>query len=231
MPRAEHMLLESRGGRRNSPWPTVFSVIVTIHAALPGVDRWCSAGRQSTVPVLGSSQSGNSMSAAADTEELGDPMTHDHPLDSRAGGGGHRRTPTSAFLPMKRIRAVIFDLDGTLAPSKSRVSDSTATGLIRLLGRVDVCIISGGTFEQFDHQVLKYLTGSENLARLHLMPTCGTRYYRWTSGSWMLIYAEVLEPDVRARVIAVLSEGAKSLGLTGGTTWGPTVEDRGTQVT
>jgi phosphomannomutase len=157
-----------------------------------------------------------------------------HPATPETTRTGHRsvnRPPTSTYLASKHIRAVIFDLDGTLAPSKSRIAPSTADLLMQLLDRVDVCIISGGTFEQFNTQVLRYLTESQNLTRLHLMPTCGTRYYRWVSGSWQLVYAEDLAPEVRTRIIAVLTEGARTLGLTGARTWGPTVQDRGTQIT
>ena len=104
------------------------------------------------------------------------------PENTRTGDRSHPRPLTSTYLLSKHIQAVIFDLDGTLAPSKSRIADSTAHLLTRLLETVAVCIISGGTFEQFDTQVLPYLTASQNLTRLHLMPTCGTRYYRWVSG-------------------------------------------------
>ena len=49
-------------------------------------------------------------------------------------------------------RTVMFDLDATLAPSKGEISPATADQLCHLLSIVDVCIISGGRFEQFDAQ-------------------------------------------------------------------------------
>lgn len=72
---------------------------------------------------------------------------------------------------MTPYRVAMFDLDGTLAASKSDISPSTAHMLCVLLSTVDVCIISGGRFEQFDAQVLRHLDKSCDLARLHLMPT------------------------------------------------------------
>lgn len=79
---------------------------------------------------------------------------------------------------MKKL--IAFDLDNTLAESKSQIADVTALGLGRLLEKYDVCIISGGRFEQFVKQVVSRLEVSdESLARLHIMPTCGTRYYRY----------------------------------------------------
>ena len=130
-----------------------------------------------------------------------------------------------------RYRAVMFDLDGTLAPSKGQISTATAEQLCHLLSIVDVCIISGGRFEQFDAQVLRHLDGSCALGRLHLMPTCGTRYLRWTDGSWTEVYFEKLSPDERRRAFDVLRSGAERLGFWTTDTWGPALEDRGSQVT
>ncbi|HET9658150.1 MAG TPA: HAD-IIB family hydrolase [Kineosporiaceae bacterium] len=131
-----------------------------------------------------------------------------------------------------RPRAVVFDLDDTLAPSKSTINPRMAALLVQLLARVEVCIISGGRFEQFDSQVLRHLEAGEDLlTRLHLMPTCGTRYLSWGDGAWQEIYAEDLDEDEKSRVIQVLREGAQALGLWEEHTWGDVIEDRGSQIT
>jgi hydroxymethylpyrimidine pyrophosphatase-like HAD family hydrolase len=89
------------------------------------------------------------------------------------------------------LRVLAFDLDDTLAVSKCPVDPVMAALLARLLDRVDVCIISGGRFEQFDTQVLRNLSIDDaRRRRLHLMPTCGTRYYRWGGDAWQQVYAE-----------------------------------------
>ena len=129
------------------------------------------------------------------------------------------------------LRAVIFDLDDTLAPSKSPIDPSMAELLLRLLDEVEVCIISGGRFEQFQSQVLAFLGHSERLERLHLMPTCGTRYYRWRGGQWSQIYAQDLTEDEKSRTISTLTEQAHQLGLWAEHPWGPIIEDRGSQIT
>ena len=72
-------------------------------------------------------------------------------------------------------RVVAFDLDDTLTVSKSKIDPRMAALLASLLTETDVCIISGGTAEQFHRQVLDFLDIDDALrARLHLMPTCGT---------------------------------------------------------
>jgi hydroxymethylpyrimidine pyrophosphatase-like HAD family hydrolase len=66
---------------------------------------------------------------------------------------------------------VAFDLDDTLAPSKSPIDPEMARLLVRLLDVVEVCIISGGQFQQFQTQVVDELPldDPEALGRLHLM--------------------------------------------------------------
>jgi phosphomannomutase len=131
-----------------------------------------------------------------------------------------------------RVRAVVFDLDDTLAVSKSQIDPRMARLLTRLMACTEVCIISGGRFEQFESQVLVHLNAdSRSLESLHLMPTCGTRYYRWQDPVWKLLYAEDLADDEKRRVVAVLAEGARHLGLWESHVWGERIEDRGSQIT
>lgn len=133
---------------------------------------------------------------------------------------------------MKDYRLLAFDLDETLAPSKSALPEPMAAILSELLGLCEVCIISGGQFGQFEAQVLSRIeTDEERLARLHLMPTCGTRYVVREAGAWRDVYARNLDPrEVEAAFVA-LEEEAKRLGLWEERTWGPILEDRGSQVT
>jgi phosphomannomutase len=133
---------------------------------------------------------------------------------------------------MDSVKVIAFDLDDTLAVSKSPVDERMAGLLGRLLSVVEVCVISGGRYEQFEKQVLDRLdAGPAALARLHLMPTCGTRYYRWQDGGWQQVYAEDLSDADKQRVIRVLTEGAQELGLWESEPWGELIEDRGSQVT
>jgi hypothetical protein len=55
----------------------------------------------------------------------------------------------------RQWQVAMFDLDDTLCASKTTISPEMAHMLRSLLGVVDVCIISGGRFEQFEVQVLK----------------------------------------------------------------------------
>lgn len=136
--------------------------------------------------------------------------------------------------PLSRApRLVAFDLDDTLAPSKSPLDPRMAGLLLELLDVVEVCVISGGQFGQFQMQVVDRLTGADPaaLARLHLMPTCGTQYYRHSGAAWDQVYAQNLTDDEKQRALAAVEGQAKELGLWESETWGPILEDRGSQIT
>jgi hydroxymethylpyrimidine pyrophosphatase-like HAD family hydrolase len=49
---------------------------------------------------------------------------------------------------MKKL--IVFDLDGTLAPSKSSLDAEMLTLLHDLLGVIKVAVISGGAWPQFE---------------------------------------------------------------------------------
>lgn len=124
-----------------------------------------------------------------------------------------------------------FDLDDTLAPSKSPLPDAMRTALLALLEKAQVAIISGGQFGQFQAQVIRRLPESDLLDGLHLMPTSGTRYYKHAHGEWREVYAHALSEEKRRACAVALEAEAKALGLWEERTWGPQIEDRGSQVT
>ncbi len=128
-------------------------------------------------------------------------------------------------------KVLAFDLDGTLAPSKSYLPKQVGTVLEKLLGYFDICVISGGKFGQFETQLLNGLEASEEkLRKLHLMPTCGTQYYRYDNG-WQQVYAENFTNDEKQAIISALNEGIDALGFREPQVWGDIIEDRGSQIT
>ncbi len=133
---------------------------------------------------------------------------------------------------MKKVLA--FDLDDTLAVTKSPISDEMSATLGGILEEFEVCIISGGRYEQFKTQVVDRLhIEPHKLNKLHLMPTCGTRYYRYNEldGEWQIQYAEDLTEEQKKQVIEVLEKSAKELGLWEDNPAGDIIEDRGSQIT
>lgn len=133
---------------------------------------------------------------------------------------------------MKKL--IAFDLDGTLADSKSAADPRMLELFGQLLEKLQVCVISGGKFEQFKKQILNGLEASpEQLKNLHLMPTCGTRYlcYDPVAQDWQQVYAEDFTEPEKARIIAALNKGIDDLGHRETKIYGECIEDRGSQIT
>jgi phosphomannomutase len=133
---------------------------------------------------------------------------------------------------MKKV--VAFDLDGTLAESKSALTDRMAELLNQLLEKFHVCVISGGKFGQFEKQLLANLKADPSkLEKLHLMPTCGTRYYVFdiAKGDWEQVYAEDFAESEKKKIIKALNDGIDKLDMRETKPWGDLIEDRGSQIT
>jgi len=131
-------------------------------------------------------------------------------------------------------KIIAFDLDGTLAESKSALSDAMAEILNKLLTKFQVCVISGGKFEQFEKQLLANLKADPiKLEALHLMPTCGTRYYRYdvVKSAWQKVYSEDFDADERKKIIDAMNAALDDLDMREIKLWGEIIEDRGSQVT
>jgi phosphomannomutase len=129
---------------------------------------------------------------------------------------------------MKKL--IVFDLDGTLAPSKSSVDAEMLTLLHDLLRVVKVAVISGGAWPQFEKQLLSNLPHDECLANLSLLPTCGTKFFQY-AGEWKELYSEDLTSDEKERIVSCLKTAVETAGIHVDKTWGETIEDRGSQIT
>ena len=129
---------------------------------------------------------------------------------------------------MKRL--IVFDLDGTLAESKSSLDAEMATLLSALLGIVKVAVISGGNWPQFEKQVLSNLPHDEHLKNLSLLPTCGTKFYQY-AGDWKKIYSEDFTADQKAKIVSSLKKALGEAGFKVEKVWGEVIEDRGSQIT
>lgn len=129
-------------------------------------------------------------------------------------------------------KIIAFDLDGTLAPSKSPLPDRMEKLLTSLLDKFQVCVISGGKYQLFQSQILANLHAStQQLSKLHLMPTSGTRYYHFKQGQWRQVYAEDLSQSQKSKIIKALNEGLDEMGWRPKKVWGEIVEDRDSQIT
>ena len=129
---------------------------------------------------------------------------------------------------MKKL--IVFDLDGTLAESKASFDTEMAALFGALLKIVRVAVISGGDWPQFEKQVLSNLPHDDHLKNLSLLPTCGTKFYRYTA-DWKKIYSEDFTAEEKEKIISSLKQAIGASGFKVEKVWGETIEDRGSQIT
>ncbi len=130
---------------------------------------------------------------------------------------------------MKKL--IVFDLDGTLAESKAAIDKQMVTVLDALLNVAKVAIISGGDWPQFEKQVLAKLGHIKQLKNLYILPTCGTKFYRYKKSGWVKLYSEDFTPDEKTKIIDSLNEAVEESHIKPAKTWGEQIEDRGSQIT
>lgn len=129
------------------------------------------------------------------------------------------------------LKLIVFDLDGTLAESKSPVESEMAHLLGELLRVVEVAVISGGDWPQFRQQLIAGLPDGGYLERLSLLPTCGTKYYSYEGGFWRQKYSLELRTDEKKKIKKSLRKALELSGLQSEKSWGETIEDRDSQIT
>lgn len=131
-----------------------------------------------------------------------------------------------------RPKLIAFDLDGTLAESKQRVSADMGELLSRLLEHHLVSIMSGASFSQFEKQVLPALTEAAALSRLFIFPTNAAQCYTYKNGSWALAYDRSFDVFQKGRIMQAIKEALEETGFAHptGQVWGERIEDRGAQI-
>jgi HAD superfamily hydrolase (TIGR01484 family) len=125
---------------------------------------------------------------------------------------------------------VVFDLDGTLAESKSPIDPEMASLIGALLTIMKVAVISGGDWPQFSKQLLGGLAHGDKLKNLSLLPTCGTKFYRYT-GAWQALYSENFTADEKTKILRSLTQALAASGYKPAKVWGEVTQDRGSQIT
>lgn len=133
----------------------------------------------------------------------------------------------------KSKKLIVFDLDGTLAQSKSSMDVEMSELLTQLLQKKGVAVMSGGSYEQFQNQFLGSLKCSGNLlSSLYLFPTCATSFYRYKNNKWVNIYDESLEKKDRQKIKDSFSRALSNAGFVIPIKlYGELLDDRGTQIT
>ncbi len=132
----------------------------------------------------------------------------------------------------RKKQLVVFDLDGTLAPSKAPIDGEMDRLFTKLLSVKRVAVIGGGKYDLFKSQLITKLTTPKELLRnLFLFPTTSTAFYRYDAG-WKKVYRHVLSREERVAIKKAFRDVLKESGyVPPRRTYGKVLEDRGTQIT
>jgi HAD superfamily hydrolase (TIGR01484 family) len=132
----------------------------------------------------------------------------------------------------KNKELIVFDLDGTLTPSKSSLESDMSRALAALLAKKKVAVIGGGKYSQFKKQLVLHLrVAPELLGNLFLFPTVGTSFYRYHRG-WRPVYEKSFPLREKKKIKAALKAALSAIYYRPPRKlWGGATEDRHTQIT
>ncbi len=142
------------------------------------------------------------------------------------------KPPLSDIDKLRQKKLIVFDIDGTLTPSKAPADKEMIELLINLLDKKIVAIIGGGKYELFREQLVDLLPNRDKrLEKLFLFPTCSTAFYRF-NGNWNEVYSLKLSEEEKEKINKAFEETFREVNYQHPTeTYGPVIEDRNTQVT
>jgi HAD superfamily hydrolase (TIGR01484 family) len=126
---------------------------------------------------------------------------------------------------------IVFDLDGTLTPSKSDMEPDMAQALVALLAQKKVAVIGGGGWPQFKKQFLAKLACPKELRQnLFLFPTTAMAFYRYQKG-WQTVYRKSFSTQEIRKIRAAFRTTFTETGYrVPKKIWGVTIENRHTQM-
>lgn len=133
---------------------------------------------------------------------------------------------------MTKPKAIAFDLDGTLAESKQRLSAEMGELMAELTRAMPVAIISGASFVQFQAQFFPALPETAQLENLYIFPENAGQCFVYREQSWKPQYDHSFTEQEKATILHALQDGLRQTGLDQKppTLWGEQTEDRGAQI-
>ncbi len=127
-----------------------------------------------------------------------------------------------------RPKIFVFDLDGTLTKSKTKVSVPMARLLSQLLKKERVAVISGADKKQFSLQLLSGISKNANLKNLYLLPVNGGELWEFKN-KWRAVYRNSLSALERKTIARALCKAYEKFKPE--KTYGRVIQNRGAQVT
>jgi HAD superfamily hydrolase (TIGR01484 family) len=110
-------------------------------------------------------------------------------------------------------RAILFDLDDTLAESFETPSKEMIERVLRLLARVPVAIVTGRDFPWMARDFLPQIARSGLTDRFFVFPEGAAQCLQWDGTEWKELYGESLSEEDRERIQRAIVESAEETGV------------------
>jgi membrane-associated protein len=138
----------------------------------------------------------------------------------------HKAQATSGVLP----KALIFDMDDTLAESFTPPTDAILDKLVRLSRRMPVAIMSGAAFERMERDILKRVPNEPTDAEFFVFSDSAAQCHVWRQHRWVEAYTFPLSPQEREVITHALRAATDECGMYAGAENTSRILDRATSV-
>ena len=147
-----------------------------------------------------------------------------------------KSSETQDMIPL----ALAFDLDGTLAPSKSHLESDMAIAFAMLLEYIPMAVVSGASKRQFQTQFIDFLLSYapdaiKSFHNLYIFPQNGASLEIFKDNKWQTQYEDVFSKIESAKIISALKQAQKKFNISDSLIntfrYGHKIENRGAQVT
>lgn len=129
-------------------------------------------------------------------------------------------------------RAVLFDLDNTIAESFQPPALHVASRLHELLKLMPVAIMSGASFERMGKDLLPALPADADSSRFYIFSDTAAQCYINDAGVWKSIYKFIFTQEEYEEIMLAFNEAIEETGiLKGAPRWGDLFLARDTQIT
>lgn len=130
---------------------------------------------------------------------------------------------------MHRPKAVIFDLDETLAESFQPLKPEMIGRLNALLEIMPAAIMTGAGFERINAEMLSQMPNISS--NFYIFPNSSSQCYLYENGIWRIEYNHLLTDDERARIRSAINECMQELDVIRNTqAYGTQIVDREAQI-
>jgi len=132
---------------------------------------------------------------------------------------------------MTHYSTFFFDIDGTLAESRQRITSKIAKKIAKLSINNNVAIISGASLDQILDNVVSRIKNSNN-KNIYLLPTSGASLFEYKNKEWTEVYNHGIAESEVKNIKINLKNGFKKAGIPfPRKLYGKRFEYRGSQVT